>query len=338
MINPRKHQVAIPHFLRKHKGPTPKLVSIDFVYLYITINQFKMKKTVCVLLFLGFLSVGCNTNPAYETNLATAQKTFELFQAENLEDQMALFSEELVYTPPTYGAQDMSKQEFKGLLKMYHLAFDDIVYTPEVWLPGTDKNGKLDGSVRTYGTWNSKDAATGNQTVPLRSYHFFNFNPQGEIIAQGDFFDATGLMNSVGSAPGWLQTAEGKIPGVNANPGNLKIYETFIQAHNDKDLEVIAQLAHESILVELPDGSKINGKKEFIGVLNGWFESSDPKWNPYFAYSMKVVGQEGEWVIAGHTLKDQPQGLDVLDLVDIYLLENKVRRVIVYRKEANPKS
>jgi hypothetical protein len=48
---------------------------------------------------------------------------------------------------------------------------------------------------------------------------------------------------------------------------------------------------------------------------------------------MKVEGQEGEWVIAGHALKDKPQRLNVLDLVDIYLLEDKVRRVIVYRKE-----
>ena len=96
---------------------------------------------------------------------------------------------------------------------------------------------------------------------------------------------------------------------------------------------MIAELTHESILVELPDGSKINGKKDFLNVLNSWFESTDPSWSPYFAYSMKVLGQKGEWVIAGHNLKDQPQGLDVLDLVDIYLIENKIRRVIVYRKE-----
>ena len=294
-----------------------------------------MKNSIYFLLLLGFLIIGCNSNPSYESNLATAKKTFELFQAENLEEQMKLFSEDLVYTPPTFGAKDMSKQEFKGLLKMYHQAFDDIVYIPEVWLPGTDENGQLDGSVRTYGTWNSKDATTGNQTVPLRSYHFFNFNPQGEIIAQGDFFDATGLLNSVGTAPGWLKTDEGKIPGVNANPENLKIYETFINAHNDRNMKVIDELAHKSILVELPDGSKINGKKDFLKVLNDWFESTDPRWSPYFAYSMKVVGQKGEWVIAGHNLKDQPQELDVLDLVDIYLIENKIRRVIVYRKQTN---
>ena len=157
-----------------------------------------MKKSILLLLLFSLSFISCDSNPNYESNLAKAKKTFELFQAEDIEAQMALFSDELVYTPPTYGAKDMSKEEFKSLLQMYHAAFDDIVYTPEVWLPGTDDKGKLDGSVRTYGTWNSKNAKTGEQTTPLRSYHFFNFNEKGEIIAQGDFFDATGLMNNLG--------------------------------------------------------------------------------------------------------------------------------------------
>ena len=156
-----------------------------------------MRVIVSLICLLVFVFTSCESNPNYESNLKKAKKTFELFQAEDLETQMSFFSEELVYTPPTYGAKDMSKEEFKSLLQMYHAAFDEIVYTPEVWLPGTDDNGKLDGSVRTYGTWNSKDATTGEQTLPLRSYHFFNFNEKGEVIAQGDFFDATGLMNYI---------------------------------------------------------------------------------------------------------------------------------------------
>ena len=106
-----------------------------------------MKKSILSLLLFSLSFISCDSNPNYEANLAKAKKTFELFQAEDIEAQMALFSDELVYTPPTYGAKDMSKEEFKSLLQMYHSAFDDIVYTPEVWLPGTDDKGKLDGSV-----------------------------------------------------------------------------------------------------------------------------------------------------------------------------------------------
>ena len=157
-----------------------------------------MNKSILLLLLFSLSFIRCDSNPNHDSNLAKAKKTFELFQNEDIETQMSLFSDELVYTPPTYGANDMSKDEFKSLLQMYHAAFDDIVYSPEVWRPGSVDKGKLDGSVRSYGTWNSKDAKTGKETTPIRSYHFFNFNAEGAIIAQGDFFDATGLLASVG--------------------------------------------------------------------------------------------------------------------------------------------
>ena len=138
---------------------------------------------------------------------------------------------------------------------------------------------------------------------------------------------------SFAQAPGWLQTTNGKIEATDANPKNLKVYEKFIEAHNERNINKISRMAHESILIEMPDGTELKGKDQFIEVLNNWFSNSDPKWSPFFAYSMKVTGQEGEWVIAGHKLEDKPQGLNVLDIVDVYLEKNKVRRIIVYRKE-----
>ena len=69
---------------------------------------------------------------------------------------------------------------------------------------------------------------------------------------------------SFAQTPGWLQTANGKIPATDANPKNLKLYEKFIRAHNDRDLNKISNMAHDSIVVELPDGGKILGKENFI--------------------------------------------------------------------------
>ena len=83
----------------------------------------------------------------------------------------------------------------------------------------------------------------------------------------------------------------------------------------------------------MPDGGEIRGKDQFLGALTNWFDTSNPTWKPYFAYTMKVKGQEGEWVIAGHALQDKPQNLNVLDVVDVYIEEKKVRRILVYRKE-----
>ena len=130
-----------------------------------------------------------------------------------------------------------------------------------------------------------------------------------------------------------MQGANGKIPATDANPKNLKLYEKFIEAHNDRNMAKISKMAHDSILVEMPDGSEIRGKDQFLGVLTNWFDTSNPTWKPYFAYTMKVTGQEGEWVIAGHALQDNPLNLNVLDVVDVYIEEKKVRRILVYRKE-----
>jgi len=217
-----------------------------------------MKKSILSLLLFSLSFISCDSNPNYEANLAKAKKTFELFQAEDIEAQMALFSDELVYTPPSYGTKDMSKEEFKSMLQMYHVAFDQIVYTPQVWLPGTDENGKLEGSVRTYGTWNSKNAKTGEQTTPLRSYHFFNFNEKGEIIAQGDFFDATGLMNNIGE--------KNALTVENENSAELTfILELNTKGNSKKKVEEFTQYLSDFIVQREPS------------IMYGYYLSEDGK-------------------------------------------------------------
>ena len=248
-----------------------------------------MKKSILLLLLFSLSFISCDSNPNYESNLAKAKKTFELFQAEDIEAQMALFSDELVYTPPTYGAKDMSKEEFKSLLQMYHAAFDDIVYTPEVWLPGTDDKGKLDGSVRTYGTWNSKNAKTGEQTTPLRSYHFFNFNEKGEIIAQGDFFDATGLMNNLGEKNALTVKNENSaeltfILELNTKGNSKKKVEEFTQYLSDFIVQREPSIVYGYYLSE--DGKKITlierYKNSQDGIQHGIDFINGPNFTKFF--------------------------------------------------------
>ena len=248
-----------------------------------------MKKSIIFLLLFSLSFISCDSNPNYESNLAKAKKTFELFQAEDVEAQMALFSDELVYTPPTYGAKDMSKEEFKSLLQMYHAAFDDIVYTPEVWLPGTDDKGKLDGSVRTYGTWNSKNAKTGEQTTPLRSYHFFNFNEKGEIIAQGDFFDATGLMNNLGEKNALTVENENSaeltfILELNTKGNSKKKVEEFTQYLSDFIVQREPSIVYGYYLSE--DGKKITlierYKNSQDGIQHGIDFINGPNFTKFF--------------------------------------------------------
>jgi quinol monooxygenase YgiN len=55
---------------------------------------------------------------------------------------------------------------------------------------------KPDGSVRAYGNWTGKSKSTGRD-FSMVSYHNFDFK-DGEIVSTGEYFDATGMVNSVG--------------------------------------------------------------------------------------------------------------------------------------------
>ena len=167
-----------------------------------------MKKILFTLLVLPFISCTGLTNPNYEKNLATAKKIFVLHGEENLEAQHALLSDDMTMEPAAYGMGTLNKEAFGDLIKGYHVAFDEISFEANVWLPGTDNEGNLDGSVRTYGTWTGVNVASGKK-LNLKSYHFFNFNEAGLIQQQGDFFDATGMMNATGDKK--LVVAELKI-------------------------------------------------------------------------------------------------------------------------------
>ena len=155
-----------------------------------------MKNILFLLSLTVFLASCTNSNPKYTDNLATAQKFFALHGEENLEAQLSLISKDIESEPPFYGSEMIGYDVFTSLLKGYHDAFNDIKYTAKVWLPGTDSLGVLNGSVRTYGKWTGVQAVTGKQ-LNLNGYWYFDFDDAGLINAQGDFFDAGGMLDAV---------------------------------------------------------------------------------------------------------------------------------------------
>jgi quinol monooxygenase YgiN len=163
----------------------------------IFINKLnKTMKRLILLFLMATLLTSCNNNPDYAKNLATAQKLFQLHEEENLEAQLALVSEKMESITSMYGGEATGFDQYKAMIKGYHNDFDDIKYNANVWLPGTDPDGILDGSVRTYGTWTGTNVATGKQ-LNLMGYWYFNFDAEGKVITQGDFFDYGGMYNAV---------------------------------------------------------------------------------------------------------------------------------------------
>ena len=130
---------------------------------------------------------------AYNLNLATAQKFFAAFSTEDIESQKPLLCPGVTHHSPFYGSEPSKTEGLLATNKAWMDNFDDITYNAEVWLPGTDSLGALNGSVRTYGTWTAKNTATGAMTSS-RAYHSFEFNPKGQIHEVRDYFDASGTM------------------------------------------------------------------------------------------------------------------------------------------------
>ena len=139
---------------------------------------------------------GCNTNPNYERNLATAKKLFELHGKEDLDGQLELISDKIQSNSSLYGSETAGYDQYVNMLKGYHAAFDNVKYTANIWLPGTDSLGNLDGSVRTYGNWTGVNVATGKE-LNLHGYWYMNFDEDGKVIGQGDYFDFGGIINAV---------------------------------------------------------------------------------------------------------------------------------------------
>ena len=75
--------------------------------------------------------------------------------------------------------------------------FKNIKFIDAVWLPGIDTTSlKPNSSESDYDTWTGESISTGRK-FSNPAYHNFYFK-EGKIVSTGEFFDATGMINSVG--------------------------------------------------------------------------------------------------------------------------------------------
>jgi len=145
-------------------------------------------------------------------------------------------------------------------------------------------------------------------------------------------------------APGYLSTAQGKSDARDGNPANLDLWDKYIEAHNNQDLDIIREMNADSteqfgaFRIIDAQGAIIDSPEAHIEILSGWFEAENPKWDTFFSYTMKVDGQVGEWVISGHTLTRNVEGNEVLtyDIADVYIEDGKIGAFWIYQRESSP--
>ena len=159
-----------------------------------------MKKFLLSLVIVAAL-VACNNSTAVKTtaaeeaytkNLATAQAFEAAFAAEDSVKMRSYVSDNFVWSPPMVGQDSLSKDVWYAQMQVFMSTFNDITFTNPLWRKGVDMDNNLDGSVRVYGLWNSKFASSG-KTGLLKYYCTFDFDKDGKIAWQGEFYNEADL-------------------------------------------------------------------------------------------------------------------------------------------------
>jgi hypothetical protein len=118
-----------------------------------------------------------------------------------------------------------------------------------------------------------------------------------------------------------------KAPLYSGDMSNLVIWEAYIKAHNEQDLEAIKSMnADENFKVYAPNGIVIEGTEAHIEFLTNWFVDASPKWKMNYLIENEFTNKKGElrqWVTSGNQLTLTVDGKEVkLGQVNDALISN----------------
>ena len=129
----------------------------------------------------------------------------------------------------------------------------------------------------------------------------------------------------------------------------VSLWETYIKAHNERDLETIASLnAEEGFVAYGPNGEAIKGTEAHMAFLTTWFEQTNPIWTTKFLITNMYTDKEGkvqQWITSGHDLTLTVEGKEVKvnQVHDGLVVDGKIKmftvneRVMVEEQEEKAK-
>ena len=128
---------------------------------------------------------------------------------------------------------------------------------------------------------------------------------------------------------------------VAGNTDKQQIWVDYIQAHNDRDVEKIAEINADEWEGYVPDGSVIKGNAAHIEWLKDWFASSDnPKWAVQWMIANDGADAEGAaetWLTTGNDITfNDADGNEVTEhhVHDVQFVGNEIRLINVYSRLA----
>ena len=125
------------------------------------------------------------------------------------------------------------------------------------------------------------------------------------------------------------------------NTDHVQIWVDYIDAHNERNLDKIAEINSEEWVGYAPDGNVIRGNEAHIEFLYEWFKSpANPKWTVKWMIANKGEDDEGvmqEFLTTGNdiTFTDE-EGNEVVEnhIHDVMFNNGKIKTIYVYSKPA----
>lgn len=117
-----------------------------------------------------------------------------------------------------------------------------------------------------------------------------------------------------------------------------EVWSTYIDAHNERDMEGISNLNSDEFSAYGPAGEYVDGNDAHREFLTQWFETNNPKWNILWSISNtgeSSNGDLGDYVTAGHqvTLNVDGEDITVYQVIDALIIDGKVQSFNVYQQE-----
>ena len=124
-----------------------------------------------------------------------------------------------------------------------------------------------------------------------------------------------------------------------SNVSNQQIWTDYIKAHNERDLEKIAEINAEDWIGYTSDGSVVRGSDNHIEILDNWFKTANPKWEIRWMIANSAEDNEGQmtqWLTTGNDYFDVDEsGNEIFEhnVHDIKFVDGKIKEIYVYSRE-----
>lgn len=122
----------------------------------------------------------------------------------------------------------------------------------------------------------------------------------------------------------------------------VSLWETYVKAHNERDLETIAALnAEKDFMVYGSTGEVIKGTKAHVAFLTTWFKEANPTWTTKFLITNMYTDKEGkvqQWITSGHdvTLTVEGKEVKVNQVHDALIVDGKIKEFSVNQRVLAP--